>query len=38
MDKYYNTLGIKPTNNLEDIELVYRPRAVIPEYFPEISF
>ncbi len=24
MDKYYNTLGIKPTNNLEDIELVYK--------------
>ncbi len=24
MEKYYNTLGIKPTNNLEDIELVYK--------------
>lgn len=24
MDKYYNILGIKPTNSLEDIELVYK--------------
>ena len=24
MEKYFNTLGIKPTNNLEDIDLVYK--------------